>query len=401
MALSINVASSLCLRSSVLTTDAEFDQIRDEWDRLLDQSDQCAFFLRWDWNRSWWRTFKPSNSRLYIITCRDQYDNLVGVAPFYWKQHSTAGINHIREVLFLGTGVYAQTSEYLDVIARRGWEQAVARQVAKFLGSDQGWDRLWLNEIPSDSTMLPYLHSALGGDPEVSDCNRSFYIDTTMGWETFLRGLSRSSRQNIVRHTRQVFGSGRSRFYAVETEDELETATRALIRLHQARWQSKGEPGSFAIPGVKEFLGEAMRCCLRDGRLRLWALEIDGEIAAVQLGFFDGGVVHYLQGGFDPSRARNGLGTVMIGLCVKACMEDDSVREYDFMGGGDSYKECWTQLDRRNVSLTWTKPGVRAMAYDSIKHAKGIARRMARATLPSSVKEAGHRFLIRRKYYSN
>ena len=104
-----------------------------EWDELVEESRQRVYFLRWDWNRTWWRTYQPPGGHLFIITCREENGRLVGLAPLYIVQRRTAGIAHIREALFLGTGIYTDTSEYLDIIARNGFEQAVVEALVAFL----------------------------------------------------------------------------------------------------------------------------------------------------------------------------------------------------------------------------------------------------------------------------
>src|SRR5205085_1395731 len=105
-------ASSL-LHTEIHTGDLVFDDLGDDWDQLLEASRQQVYFLRRHWNQTWWQTFRPPHSHLFIVTCRDADDRLVGLAPFYWRQRTNAGIDHIREIVFIGTGVFAQTSEYL------------------------------------------------------------------------------------------------------------------------------------------------------------------------------------------------------------------------------------------------------------------------------------------------
>jgi CelD/BcsL family acetyltransferase involved in cellulose biosynthesis len=391
-------AEASALNSTLLTTEAEFDSVENDWDHLLDESDQRAYFLRWAWNRIWWRSFKPANSRLFIIACRDKNQKLVGLAPFYWRQRSTAGIEHIREVLFLGTGIFLQTSESLDIIARRGSERIVAVTVADFLRRNRDWDQLWLNEIPSSSTVLQHLRRALGESSQVSVCNHTHYIEANTDWETFKSKLGRATRQNTLRQTRRLFDSYDCRFRRVETADDLETAMDALVSLHQARWQSKGDPGSFAIPGFEDFLREAARLSLAEGRLRLWVLEVGGKIAATRIAFFEDGVVNCFQSGFDPAYAKDSIGKVLLGLCVRDCIEDESVREYNFMGGADSYKDCWAKSGSDNVSLTLIRSGMRTLAYNSIRLASEMGRSMARAALPANLKAAAHRLMLRRHY---
>src|SRR5262249_36246560 len=153
--------SKLTLSTSVITG-ADWSSLADEWDRLLDASDQRVYFLRWSWIKLWWETYRPHSSQLYIISCRDQFGALVGLAPFFIKQRRTAGIPHVRQIAFLGTGVFVQTSEYLDLIARCGYEDVVARAVVECLMAREDWDSLWLNEIPSDSKILTHFQRELG-----------------------------------------------------------------------------------------------------------------------------------------------------------------------------------------------------------------------------------------------
>lgn len=390
--------ASSFLHTEIHTGDEAFDDLRMEWDRLLDASRQQVYFLRWHWNQTWWQTFRPPHSHLFIITCRDANDQLVGLAPLYWRQRTNAGIDHIREILFLGTGIFTQTSEYLDLIARRGYERQVAGAVAEALKGERHWDKLWLNEIPAASIVLPHLQQALGGDLETTVCQNAHYVDTDTNWEAFKQTLGRTTRQNTQRLARRLFENHACAFSRVETPDELERGMRALVRLHQARWQMKDEPGSFAIPGMERLLREAARDALAEDRLRLWTLAIAGEIVAVQLAFLDNGTAHCFQVGFDPAYAKDSIGKVMLMLCIKDCVEDPSVREYDFMGGDQPYKECWAKAGRENLRLVWLRSSLRSLAYTSMKVADQLGRSMARSVLPPAVKMAGHRMLERRHY---
>src|SRR5262249_37283121 len=242
-------------------------------------------------------------------------------------------IPHVRELLFLGTGIYAQTSEYLDVIARRGFEQAVADAVARCLAQNNNWDRLCLTDIPQSSTMLSRLDGALAGDTHIEACNRSYLVDTTVDWQTFRHSLANSARNNIGPRTRKLFSAHECKLKIAETADELDAAMDALVRLHQARWQSRGEPGAFALQNIEGFLREAARANLADGRSRLLTLEIDGKVAAARLDFLDNHSAHAFQGGFDPAFTKEAVGAVMNGLCIKTYIGDDSVRKYDLMSG--------------------------------------------------------------------
>jgi CelD/BcsL family acetyltransferase involved in cellulose biosynthesis len=392
------VKTDSTIKTSVLIDESSFEALGTEWNELLEQSDQHIFFLRFAWNRLWWRFLRPPDSELFIVTCRDEEGRLVGLAPFYVRQRKTAGIPHVRELLFLGTGIYAQTSEYLDVIARRGYERAVADATAGCLANEGNWDRLCLREIPESSTMLPHLVRALEEDAQIEACNRSYYIDTTVDWESFTRGLSTSARKNVLYRTRKLFSKHECRMKRVDAFDEIDPAMDALIRLHQARWKSKGEPGAFALINFEEFVRETARASFAEAKLRILTLEMDGAVAAARLAFQDNHITHAFQAGFDPAYLPEGVGSIMNGLTIKASFEDAYVREYDFMGGSEPHKERWAKKYKDSVSLTAIRPGTRSTAYRNLELAKAMGKSLVRATVPRSVRLAGHRLITQRHY---
>ena len=388
------------LSVEALTDAGAIDRIGREWDELLESSRQQVYFLSWDWNRTWWQTYQPAGSRLFLVTCREEKGRLVGLAPLYLTQRRTAGIPHIREALFLGTGIYTETSEYLDIIARHGFEQQVVESIVAFLRENREWDRLWLYDIPATSDTLAHLLSALGPEARTRGSNQSHYIDTSGDWGTVKNRLGKTLRANLDRQIRRFFRHHSCEFRRVERADQLQAALERFVLLHQARWQSKGEAGSFALPRFKEFLTGVVRSSLAKGGLRLWTLEVDGEVEAVLLAFFDNGVAHYFQGGFNPAYAKESLGTVMIGLCVKDCVEEADVREFDFMGGEADYKTHWTKATRETIELEWMRQGMRSLIYTARVQAESLGRSIGRATVPAPVRAAGRR-LINKRQLSN
>ncbi len=388
------------LSVEVLSEQATFDSLQAEWDELLEESRQQVFFLRWDWMRAWWRNYQPAGSRLFIITCREASGRLVGLAPLYLIERRTAGIPHVREVLFLGTGIHTSTSEYLNIIARNGFEQRVSQAVVDCLRESREWDRLWLYDVPATSITRTRLSSAIGDEARVKNCNRSYYVDTTDDWATIKSGMGKSMRAHINRQIRRFFRLFNCTFRRVEQMDEIEMTIKRFVYLHQVRWQAKGEPGSFSLPRFREFLSETMRESSARGRMRMWVLEVDGLIEAVLLAFLDGGVAHYFQGGFNPDYAKESLGSVMIGLCIKDCVEANDVKEFDFMGGDVQYKTHWTKMSRETVEVEWMRQGVRSLIYTARNQAEAISKAVYRATVPDTVK-AARRQLVNRWRGSN
>ena len=373
-------------RVEVITDESGFDALKGDWENLLEESNQDVYFLSWNWNWLWWKIYAPPSSRLYLVVCYNKSGQLVGLAPLYWRQIFTAGVPHLGEALYLGTGIPITTSEYMNLIARRGYEREVGQAIASFILGDKTVDRLWLSEIPITSMTLPHFREALGPRQVVLVTNRSHYIDTGVDWNTFKQGLGKSSRTKLDRCTRRLFKTFECEFRCVQNAEELDSAIVELIQLHQARWHFKGESGSFALPGVEELLAGAMRSSFREGRLRVWTLSLDGRTAAVLLAFVSTGIAHYFQGGFDPKYASFSLGTVMFGLCIGACIEADDINAFDFMGGDASYKEHWTKLGRDSVSLEWLRPGIRSSFFSIVDKGENAGKAFLRMIVPQAIR---------------
>ncbi|MFN2308213.1 MAG: GNAT family N-acetyltransferase [Gammaproteobacteria bacterium] len=384
------------LTTAILSDASAFNALGEEWDSLLDRGRPYTYFLRPDWNRLWWKYCAPDGAHLYLITCRDPHGALVGLAPLYWRQFQFLGIP-LRELQFLGMGIQLKSSEYMDLIARPGQEQAVAAAIADRLHRSDDWDRICLWQMLRDSVMFPHTASSLSTKSELHACDRAPYIDTSTSWQPYKASLGRSMRRNIEYYPRRLFKRYACEFGCVRDSSELDDALDALIHLHQARWQGQGEPGTFSDPAVAELLREAARHSLPRDRLRLWTLKINGTTEAALIGFLDNGALHYFQKGFNPAYTQEDIGTAMLALCIRDCFEDPAIRAFDFMGGGAAYKDRWAHTSREIISYQATRLNARTVTHSLQKASLSIAADAYHALVPHKLQVARANWLRQRR----
>jgi CelD/BcsL family acetyltransferase involved in cellulose biosynthesis len=378
--------------TEIVTTVRGLDALQLEWDQLLGDSRQQAYFLRWYWIRAWWRYFAPAWSRLYIVLCRDGDGRLMGIAPFYWRQRRLLNIPLTRELVFLGMGITLKSSEYMDIIARSGDERAVASAIADALTKREDWDRVLLQHVPEESCVLPHFIGQLNAPSAVNVCDRSPYIDTSVGWDAFKRSLGRSMRRNVEYYPRRLFKRYSCEFRRIEAHEDVDPAIDALVHLHGARWQASGFAGAFSSGHLEPFLREAAHDSFTEGRLRLWILKIAGQTQAVLLGFLDNGVMHYFQKGFNPAFANEDLGTAVVALCVRDCFDDPQVRAFDFMGGGAAYKEMWARVARQTVLGEARRRNLRTAVFAASERLQSAATMFYRSVAPVWFRSARRRW---------
>lgn len=371
----------------IVETTEGFARLAPEWDELLDNSKQKPYFMRWSWLNLWWQQLSPADAQLRILTCRDR-GALVGLAPFYLRRHRLFRVFQIRELVFLGTGIELKTSENLDIIARRGYEDVIGRRFAAALRESTDWDRFSFCRVPVESATFETFLKELGARTRYDAVDQARYVDTSQGWLHYKQSLGRSMRRNVDYYSRRLFKKYQCEFGRIESADELVPALDALVRLHIARWESQGEVGSLAFPPFERFLRSAIHQSVTDGRARLWTLRIDGAIAAVLVGFLDGGTLHYFQKGHNPAYAKDDLGTAMLALCIHDCCDDPAINAFDFMGGGAPYKAMWAHHVRELTLGEARRSNVRTLAFAMEDRARAILTAIYRALVPTRLRAA-------------
>jgi CelD/BcsL family acetyltransferase involved in cellulose biosynthesis len=159
-------------------------------------------------------------------------------------------------------------------------------------------------------------------------------------WELYTQSLSSEDRKNLTRYTRRLELRYATQIYRCTKQEKLSLCLEALFQLHQGRWQTAGEPGTFSSAQRREFYTQLSRSLLARGWLELWVLELDGRIVAVQFAFRFGERVFQLQEGYDHQLTSDRPGLVLRGAVLRQLISE-KVRIYDFLGGEDSYKARW------------------------------------------------------------
>jgi CelD/BcsL family acetyltransferase involved in cellulose biosynthesis len=333
------------LLAEVISDDAGFDSIREEWDALLAEADATPF-QSWEWQRAWWRHL--GRGRLWIWTGR-QGGRLVAIAPLVVRRR--LGLP-LREVVFGGAGV----SDYLDVISRKEVRDAVCGHLLQFLADRRReWDMVDLQQLRANSPLA-------GAEPPAGLLGRVLRQEPCPGvilpgsWDAYAATLGKKLRSNIGYYERSM----RRAF-----ETEIATADAAtlaegmdsLFRLHQRRWHGRGLPGVFGGERVRAFHRDVAARLLGRDWLRLHTLRLDGTPRAALYCFAFGGCGYYYQGGFEPEIARYSPGTVLTAHALRSAIRDGA-REFDFLRGDEPYKYLWNAVDRWNSRFVMWKPAL-------------------------------------------
>lgn len=324
--------------------------LRDEWNELLEVSHSHVPFLRHEYLSAWWQTRGggewSSNVELALVIGRKD-GKLAGIAPlFFSPDHQGRG-----SLMLLGS---IEISDYLDFVVRAEDLSDFLNQLLPFLKESlPGWETLDLYNILDSSPTLEALEGAarcLGWRCQVEKLQHSPCIILPGDWEAYLAGIDKKQRHEIRRKMRRAKESGLAVNYTLaENQGELDAEIEDLLKL----MQQDPHKNAFLTQAMIKQMRMTIHCAFEAGCLHLAFLEINGQKAAAHLSFDYLNRIWAYNSGVDRSLSEFSPGWVLLGYELQWA-NDHKRSEYDFMRGDEEYKYRFGAVDRfvMRVSLS-------------------------------------------------
>jgi len=391
-------ATESSLRNRVSQADLSVDLIDDidrfaglraEWTDLVQHSSSHNPFLTWEWLHAWSTIHLSATRTLHIVTVRDEVDWLVGVAPLCV---SRGRLPWLTELEFLGTG--RAGSDYLDLIARRGFEKSC---VDVF----ETWFRSREKTLLFDHLRPNGLARRLGQRLTESQWSRESTLSgicpfarlQNHSWESYIDTLRPSQRSRSRRHLNALRNKFAVDFMRVETDTQRQEALGALIGFHERRSARRDGSTTFQTSELQSFHHDVTSRALEAGWLRMFALRLNDDIAAVTYCFYLNGRFYLYQHGFNPAFWPYSVDAVVLGLTIQSAI-DEGAAEFDMLCGEEPYKSLWTTETRQLERIELFPPHIGGRLHrhtvDAERNMRLLARRIfSRRPCDSNVPPAG------------
>jgi CelD/BcsL family acetyltransferase involved in cellulose biosynthesis len=314
----------------IYTDDSLFDTLAPEWNALLGDSRGNHVFLTLEWQQTWWQSYRPGD--LHVIAIRDDAGVLNGLASCFIDHNPQYG----RMLRFVGC---VEVADYLEVIIRRGAEQAVFTTLVDYLMGEglAHWDRLDFCNVREGSPTLeimPDLLEARGLDVTVKFEDVCPVIDLPGTWDEYLAMLDGKQRREVRRKMRRADGHGLT-WRVVGPEDDLDAEVVSFIRLMEASAPDKTE--FMTLPGNRDFFTRLAPAMMAKGWLQLVFLDFKGAPIAAYLNFDYANRIQVYNSGLDPDQMALSPGWVLLGHTIQHAIEQGR-DEFDFLQGDEEYK---------------------------------------------------------------
>ena len=321
------------------------------WRSLFDSSCNASVFLSPAWLESWLEVYGEEFEGVWV---RWEVGGMViGGCLLVTRTLWNWGIP-IKATFLNATGESTRrvpAAEYNDILHLPGYETAIAIDLGSVLQTMR-WSRLSILGYKKD-TLAERLVSHLPAAAKTIVEVRANFVDlaalTDNDFESSLAGKAGSN----IRRNRKLFEKTYGKFEVVRAEslDEAMRFFAELAALHNARWQKKGQGGSFSSEAVVDFHQRLIARLWPLGAVDLVSVRASQKVAGYLYNFTAENKVYFFQSGFvyeDGSKRSPGL------LTHALCIEDYRLKgysEYDFLAGEGQYKRTLAKQER---SLFWT-----------------------------------------------
>jgi CelD/BcsL family acetyltransferase involved in cellulose biosynthesis len=379
----------------------ELQAIDAGWRDLLAHYPQATTFSTPEWLISWWNNFGKDQELL--VAGFFAGSRLVALAPFSLSKFRVARTIPLCQLRLMGDG--SKDSDNLDLPVIPGFEEGFAASLLHFLERERNhWDFAELNTLPPGSPGAAALCQLLARKKwvAVEKQRPASAIALPVTWEEYLKQLSAKERGKIAYYSKRLEKKYQARFYKCESDSELPYCLDTLFDLHQKRWRSTGEPGSFGWAERRQFYLEIGSRFLAQGLLEFWLLELNGQPAAAQFGFRFSNTVSQLQEGFERKYSTDSVGYVLRARVIQQLIAQ-GVRTYDFLGGEPGYKAKWGAQAGHYMDLSFARPSSAGAAYLHGRELAGQSKSWLRRNLPPKAWEVLHKINVgtRRKANNN
>lgn len=321
----------------VHTASDAFAELAPAWNRLHAEAPLASVFNSWIWQFQWWQVYGRGQPLRLLVAWEG--DQPVGILALYVHRVRVLGMP-VRLLRLVGTGADTHPDDLGPVLDPR-CARAVAHELARAALALRDADVLLLTDLGQDCPFRMAIESAarLAGRSLVTGLSeRIAFTCLPASWDEYLQALSSHHRMGLRYKRRKLARSHAARFFVWDDPARIDAAFERLALLHRRRWAALGGSESFRSPEYLDFHRRVMMACLPRGWLRLYCLEVDGEIAAMIYCYRFRNAIYCMQTGFDPDLGKLKIGNVLLGHAFEhAIAEGNTV--FDFLRGDHDYKD--------------------------------------------------------------
>jgi CelD/BcsL family acetyltransferase involved in cellulose biosynthesis len=353
------------MKSVVIDNYADFKQLADEWNALVERSSVEHVYMRHEWFDHWIRA-NQVESQLAIVTLRDG-DELVGIAPlrrtkFVYRGIKAKGLRFLSSPIAPRCNFIVSDSKYLEPL------------LDCVFGLDD-WDVLFMENLEqTNETTQAYLklmdQRFVSYPSQVLETLRSPYLVTKGTFDNYWDSLPKKRVKFLERMCyRRLEKAGSYSFGKIETREQWEAFLPSMFVASEKSWKGmEGTELRHDQPGGRLYLSFTPLALERDW-VSITTLSIDEKIIGFEYLLKYGNSYALTRSDFDVDYKYYSPGNNIRLRILEDLFDRPETCEYDLCGDDYPYKLEWTDQIRPHVEAT---VGNRTMRGRAILLAKNV-----------------------------
>jgi len=333
-----------------------------EWNDAVERAQVPHPFLRHEWIRTWWDAF-GADKHLHIIVVREE-GRITGIAPLMRESVTMYGLP-VRRLAPLAND---HTPRIEFIIAGDAGE--TYRAIANSLREEmERWDVLQLTQLPKTSkTMTAMLQFAAAHGLPIGTWKSSDspYLELEGTWESYWASRSAKFRSNIRNRLTRLQHIGEPRLEVLTDKTAIAAALTDAWRLEVSGWKDQEGTSITANAAVQRFYTLLVDRAADHGWLRLHFLAVGDRRIAVSYSAMYDGRLFLIKTGHDRQYHTCSPFKLLTYLAAQDSFAR-GLREIDFLGDTESWKQEWTPASRAHEWLFVFSHSRRARLLHSVK----------------------------------
>lgn len=346
-----------------ITGEAEFEALREPWNRLVSTTRRQGAFLRHEWFDAAWQWRKDEHCLLRIALVSRGVE-LVGICPLVLQTTKLGGLP-VRRLDFLSV----PDTQFCDLVCDNAETAAVCATIMPALKDRaREWDVLELKHLPDGAAatgLLEQTPSQVGIDCERTPWDANAYIDLTEGWDAFYGRRSRSLKKanNLAANRLRKAGELEIQWLRGEraNPEHVDALLEEFVAISARSW--KAETGlTLENAGPGAFIRRLTRHAMEQGWLSMWGLRLGHRLVAMEYQLIFGGDVFALRADFDQSLETVSPGSYLNAHLLKQLFAS-GLHRYWLGPGPNPYKARWTEQSEPLFCIKAYSPTARGHAH--------------------------------------
>jgi CelD/BcsL family acetyltransferase involved in cellulose biosynthesis len=308
--------------------------LKEQWNEVLEKSPTPFPFLSYQWLSSWWHAF-GTGKKLYLVLIFDN-DELIGFAPLMqWK--TQIGILPIRKLSFLAN----EHSPRADFIFSKNSTKCLQLLWTYLLAHRADWDEIELNDLPSQTEMIPWLQSNSWVRWAVIPSIRSPYVQIAQDWDSYYQTRSKKLRDDLRKKWNKLAQKGTIQVNQITRISPDKPIMDILFAVANKSWKAQQGTAISSTPELRQFYSEIAYHLSELGWLSLWQLEVDHQPIAYYYNVRYRNTEYSLKTYHDPSYDPFSPGRLLVWQVLREAFNQPDIKIYEFLGVPERFKLEW------------------------------------------------------------